>query len=89
MSTLYIFYACVREGRISSSSIKRSEMHQMLARATIMYIILASIAVEPPAIHATRSNENSPTRPQLIPPIIERIRAILFTIIIYMTAPFL
>ncbi len=52
-----------------------------------MYIILASTAVGPPAIHATRSNEKRPTSPQLIPPIIVRISASLFKIIIYMTAP--
>ena len=63
-------------------------MHQILARATRMYMILARSMVGPPAIQATRSKEKRPTRPQLIPPIIVRISAILFIIIIYMTAPF-
>ena len=83
-----VFYAWLWVACVSSLSIKRREMHQILARAIIMYIILASKAVEPPAIQATRSNENRPTRPQFIPPIIVRISASLFNTIIYMTAPF-
>ena len=50
-------------------------------------MILASNIVLPPAIQATRSKENNPTSPQLIPPMMDSARAILFTIIIYMTKP--
>lgn len=67
-----------------SFSLKNSEMHQMAERATITYTILLIIAADPPKINATRSNWKIPNRPQLIPPIINKINAILSNILLFL-----
>ena len=63
------------------------EIDHTPARAITVYIILASIVVDPPVIQATRSNANKPTSPQLSAPTIISRSAILFTIFITRSAP--
>ena len=65
-----------------SLALNKSEMHQIPARATTVYIILLTRASCPPHIHATISNWKSPMLPQLSAPIIVNIRAILSMIIV-------
>ncbi len=69
-----------------SVSRKSREMHQIAARPTRVYIILATSEPCPPHIHATRSNLKIPMLPQLRPPIIAKISASLSIITI---APFM
>lgn len=55
-------------------------MHHIAARPTRLYIILANTASCPPHIQATRSNLNKPISPQLIPPMIDSMSAMLLTV---------
>ena len=57
-------------------------MHQMPASATIVKMILLTIAACPPKIRLTISNWNNPMEPQFSAPMITSIRAILSNIII-------
>lgn len=60
-----------------SLDLKSKVIHHIAEIATIIYIALLKIESVPPKSHATRSNWKIPTSPQLTPPIISRISAIL------------
>ena len=75
-----IIFFCHQSLSATALSLKRREIHHIPARAITVQIMRLIIAVGPPNIQATRSNSKRPTSPQLIHPIIARIRQILSNI---------
>ena len=70
---------CTFYSELSASAflLKSIDIHHTAETATIIYIALLTREAAPPNIHATRSNWKIPISPQLIPPMIRRISAIL------------
>jgi len=82
MSFLYL------SSTMSSRSLKSRDTHQRAQSPTTVKIILAANVAAPPQIQATISKPKSPTLPQLIPPTMSKISAILSIQIIF-DSPFL
>ena len=80
------YLVCLSNAAVSSAvsrsvdvihDLNSTDMHQIPARATIVYIILAPMLSCPPNIHATISKPNTPILPQLSAPMMASVKAVL------------